>query len=622
MQQQEYSDQKDKGSAVVVMNTTDYLREGYRQLGDTNFYTKLKNDPTDSVSDKITRTLIEMKNKGYITEENLDHLKPAKCTTGQFYLLPKIHKKNIPGRPICSSVTHPTSRIRKFVDAHIKKYVPTTKSYIRDTQDFITKIKQLGPIPEGAILVTLNVSSLYTNIPNQEGITAVADQLRKDPTKKGISSYILDLLKLVLHNMYFEFNGDHYLQIGGTAMGTALVPNYANIFMDKFETRALENYPLKPILWKRFIDDIFMVWTHGEEQLNKFVQYLNNIHPTIKFTHECSKEEINFLDTTVKILPDRSLYTTLYNKPTDTHLYLHYHSAHPHSVTANGPFGQFLRVRRICTLNSDYQINGQKLIKYYLDRGYPLKPLENHYKKAARFSQDDLLQTKNKKLKTPQVLVTTYNPRNPNISQIIRNNWNIIENTEDLQQIFPNKPLIGYRRLPNLRDILTSNKISWPPKEIKINNSKLPPVCTRLGKCTYCPRLHKIKEFYSTHTKRIHKCINLPEKHRITCEIYNIIYLIQCTKCHKQYIGETGRPFRARIYEHTASVKNPKKSLSTPVSRHFTTENHSHKDMRFSVVQWLGNETGPDITSTRRKHELRHIWDIPTIAPIGINQYV
>ena len=121
-----------------------------------------------------------------------------------------------------------------------------------------------------------------------------------------------------------------------------------------------------------------------------------------------------------------------------------------------------------------------------------------------------------------QVLVTTYNPRNPNISQIIRNNWNIIENTEDLQQIFPNKPLIGYRRLPNLRDILTSNKISWPPKEIKTNNSKLPPVCTRLGKCTYCPRLHKINAFHSTHTKRIHKCTNLPEKHRITCEIYNI----------------------------------------------------------------------------------------------------
>ena len=53
-------------------------------------------------------------------------------------------------------------------------------------------------------------------------------------------------------------------------MGTALAPNYANIFMDKFETKALENYSLKPLLWKRFIDDIFMVWSHGEDQLNHF----------------------------------------------------------------------------------------------------------------------------------------------------------------------------------------------------------------------------------------------------------------------------------------------------------------------------------------------------------------
>ena len=83
----------DKGSAVVVMNATDYLREGYRQLGDTNVYTKLKNDPTDSVSDKITRTLIEMKNKGYITEENLDHLKPTNAQQGNFTYYLKFIKR-------------------------------------------------------------------------------------------------------------------------------------------------------------------------------------------------------------------------------------------------------------------------------------------------------------------------------------------------------------------------------------------------------------------------------------------------------------------------------------------------------------------------------------------------
>ena len=174
----------DKGSAVVVMNTKDYLGEGYRELSDKAFYSQIQEDPTLRVSQKITSTLISMKNKGLISEDNLEYLTLTNTTIGHFYLLPKIHKKGIPGRPICSSITRPTAKISKFVDAHIKKYVPQTQSYIRDTQDFISKIKPIGPLPEGACLITLDVSSLYTNIPNQEGIVAVADQLRKDPTKQ------------------------------------------------------------------------------------------------------------------------------------------------------------------------------------------------------------------------------------------------------------------------------------------------------------------------------------------------------------------------------------------------------------------------------------------------------
>ena len=158
---------------------------------------------------------------------------------------------------------------------------------------------------------------------------AVAEQLRKDPTKNPIAKFILDLLTLVLHNMNFEFHGEHYLQTGGTAMGTSLAPNYANLFMDRFETKALAGSELKPLVWKRFIDDIFMIWTHGEQKLQEFIYYLNNLHKTIKFTHEFSHERINFLDTTVKFDNDRKLITTLYNKPTDSHLYLHYSSAHP-----------------------------------------------------------------------------------------------------------------------------------------------------------------------------------------------------------------------------------------------------------------------------------------------------
>ena len=249
-----------------------------------------------------------------ITEKNFDFLNVKEPKADRFYLLPKIHKKQVPGRPICNSIGHPNCSISKFVDAHIKDYVPKTKSYVRDTQHFIKRLKAIGPLPEGSLLVTLDVASLYTNIPNHEGMQAVADQLRKDRTKDPITPYLLKLLELVLPSMNFTFNDQNYLQIGGTAMGTALAPNYTYLFMDRFETKALENWPMKPIIWLRFIDDIFMIWPHGRNELDKFIVYLNQIHEKIKFTSEVSTHSVNFLDTAVKIYTNNTLYTTLYGK--------------------------------------------------------------------------------------------------------------------------------------------------------------------------------------------------------------------------------------------------------------------------------------------------------------------
>ena len=193
----------DKGSAVVVMNTTDYLREGYRQLQDEQFYQKIPEDITNKISNNILEHLTEMRSLNLITQKNFEFLNIPNPTEARFYLLPKIHKKTVPGRPICSSVNHPTAHISKFVDEHIKKYVPKTKSYVRDIQHFISRLKQLGHIPENALLVTLDVSSLYTNIPNHEGMLAVAEHLRSDPEKQQIGPHLLKLLKLVLHSMSF-----------------------------------------------------------------------------------------------------------------------------------------------------------------------------------------------------------------------------------------------------------------------------------------------------------------------------------------------------------------------------------------------------------------------------------
>ena len=171
----------DKGSAVVVMNTTDYLREGYRQLSDRNFYIKIREDPTEKISEKICKVLIEIKNLKLITEKNFEFPNIKNLTAGRFYLLPKIHKKQVPGRPICSPIGHPTCNRSKFVAAHIKGYVPQTKSYVRDT--LFSRLLEMAKIPDGALLVTLDVSSLYTNLPNHEGLIAVGKPFEKGQTK-------------------------------------------------------------------------------------------------------------------------------------------------------------------------------------------------------------------------------------------------------------------------------------------------------------------------------------------------------------------------------------------------------------------------------------------------------
>ena len=121
----------------------------------------------------------------------------------------------------------------------------------------------------GMLLCTLDITSLYTNIPHDEGIQSTKEMLaiHKPPESLPHNSYIIELLELVLTSKHFEFNGKHYHQMSGTAMGTKLAPSYTNLFMAKFEEKYVCTYPLQPKLWKKFIGDILMnmaswLWIH------------------------------------------------------------------------------------------------------------------------------------------------------------------------------------------------------------------------------------------------------------------------------------------------------------------------------------------------------------------------
>lgn len=152
-----------------------------------------------------------------------------------------------------------------------------------------------GSCPERLFLVTLDVRALYTNIPKEEGITAVREmmKLHRASVRGDLHPLtITTLLRMVLEMNNFQFNGQHYLQVGGTAMGTRVAPTFANIFMAHFEAAHVYTYHLQPLLWLRFIDDIFMLWPHGVGELETFRTHLNTVHPSIKFTMEASDDMV------------------------------------------------------------------------------------------------------------------------------------------------------------------------------------------------------------------------------------------------------------------------------------------------------------------------------------------
>lgn len=198
------------------------------------------------------------------------------------------------------------------------------------------------------IMATFDITALYTNIPHNEARATVQLKLEMCQLQDPPTYFLLDLLDLVLEKNYFRVREQFYYQIKGVAMGSACAPSIANIFMERLEIECVYNQEFNPyhgntVLRKRLIDDIFVI-LKGIDDLDGFVNWLNSIHPSIKFVGSFSKEQINFLDTYVYRDFHNKLAFKTYRKPSDKNALLHYSSCHSRELVRNLPLGQFLRL--------------------------------------------------------------------------------------------------------------------------------------------------------------------------------------------------------------------------------------------------------------------------------------
>ena len=175
----------------------------------------------------------------------------------EFYTLTKIHRHTIVERPITSGCNGPTARLPAFVDTLLEPFSGSQASYLKDSTGFINFIEKTK-IGKQTFLVTMDVKSLYTNIPQEQGIITVCGAYEHFyKSNSPIPTKHIKVLRLIIEENSFQFNGKNYQQIHGTAMGTKMAVAFANIFMADIETQILSKSIITPMIWKRYIDDIF-----------------------------------------------------------------------------------------------------------------------------------------------------------------------------------------------------------------------------------------------------------------------------------------------------------------------------------------------------------------------------
>ena len=238
-----------------------------------------------------------------INKATYKNIKPAGSRAGVLCRLGKVHKEINNGlppfRPILSAIGAPTYKLAKFLGPFL---TPLTQNEytVTDSFHFAEEICKQDP---NLYMASLDVDSLFTNIPLDETIHICIDSWYKDDvnTPKIPKNIFPNLLTVATKESFFMFNNKFYKQIDGVAMGSPLGPALANILMCNFENKWLKDCPhsLKLVFYRRYVDNIFVLLSFLD-QAEKFKKYLSSNYPNINFSLGKEQEgRLSFLDVNI-----------------------------------------------------------------------------------------------------------------------------------------------------------------------------------------------------------------------------------------------------------------------------------------------------------------------------------
>ena len=383
--------------------------------------------------------------------------------------------------------------------------------------------------------------------------------------------------------------------------------------MSIFERHLLSSCADKPDLWLRFIDDIFTIWTHGEDKLKEFLKFINSINPGIQFTCDYSRDSVNFLDVTVSADECGILRTDLYTKPTDTHQYLHATSCHPNHTKRSIAYSQSLRILRICSNLDTAKTRCGELTENLVKRGHNRKMVTRQVERAIT-NYTDPPPAAEREASRPLFFSVQYHPSLPDIKGTLQKYMPLLHQSATMKSAVPRAPILCFSQPPNLGRTLCRAKLREP-----VHDTRQPAKPCGKKRCKLCPLLLASDTITSTANNRNFGCRNKDTN----CDSEWVIYVAQCPSCKLQYVGQTNN-FRLRMNGHRSDFRFYASGKSSKMDNKLLYDHLMEHNLDYFHVQivdkvFVGGKGTQQLHTDLDRKEKEWIWKLWTIAPSGLN---
>ena len=389
----------------------------------------------------------------------------------RFRMTAKVHKSPWKMRPIVCCAGTWMNDWSKWLDYQLRHLKCHVSSFVQDSQQIVEEVRQLR-VPPNALLCTMDAQSMYNNIDTEHAIAVLDEWLdHLDATNQLPPLYPLDAIKdayrLIMRNNLFEFGDTYWLQLLGTAMGTSAAVMWATLYFGYHEERKLlPKYRLSLFYFKRFIDDIFLIWTGTREEWNAYCADLNNFG-LLKWDIEELATSVNFLDLTLTIEGDR-LTTKTYQKAMNLYLYIPPSSAHPESCIKGTVFGLVLRYYQQNTYRHDFVYFVVLLYRRLLERGWEREYIRGLVRDATASAvargKNRTLPTKKRVADVSKMIFIHVQYHPDDISRRELRDLYDEHCSELFQEIMGvEPPIIAYSRQRNVGDYVTQAKLHEAP---------------------------------------------------------------------------------------------------------------------------------------------------------------